>query len=183
MTDNQKNIIGTILLNMSASTVPVTEEMISNLVDMNDNMNTMMYGTPKLTPNEREEVINALHAALFVRIDRGHFVKENDLTALFCNLLDNAVESASKQDNSFIELSVIYKPQPNLTVITMKNSCRKNPFNNLDRKLISTKSNSAGHGFGIKSMKRIVKKYNGDMEIYYDEEEKVFHTIITLKVP
>ena len=26
MTDNQKNIIGTILLNMSASTVPVTEE-------------------------------------------------------------------------------------------------------------------------------------------------------------
>ena len=46
MTDNQKNIIGTILLNMSASTLPITEEMISNLVDMNDNMNTMMYGTP-----------------------------------------------------------------------------------------------------------------------------------------
>ena len=80
MTDNQKNIIGTILLNMSASTLPITEEMISNLVDMNDNMNTMMYGTPKLTPEEREEVINALHAALFVRIDRGHFVKENDHT-------------------------------------------------------------------------------------------------------
>ena len=78
MTDNQKNIIGTILLNMSASTLPVTEEMISNLVDMNDNMNTMMYGTPKMTPEEREEVINALHAHLFVRIDRGHFVKEND---------------------------------------------------------------------------------------------------------
>ena len=31
MTDNQKNIIGTILLNMSASTLPVTEEMISNV--------------------------------------------------------------------------------------------------------------------------------------------------------
>ena len=116
-----------------------------------------------------------------IRSHSVHFVKENDLTALFCNLLDNAVESASKQDNSFIELSVIHKPQPNLTVITMENSCRKNPFNNLDRKLISTKSNSAGHGFGIKSMKRIVKKYSGDMEIYYDEEEKVFHTIITLK--
>lgn len=78
MTDNQKNIIGTILLNMSASTLPVTEEMIANLVDMNDDMNTMMYGTPKMTPEERKEVINALHAALFVRIDRGHFVKEND---------------------------------------------------------------------------------------------------------
>lgn len=80
MTDNQKNIIGTILLNMSASTVPVTEEMIFNLVDMNDNMNTMMYGTPKLTPEERDEVIASLHAALFVKIDRGHFVKENNHT-------------------------------------------------------------------------------------------------------
>lgn len=80
MTNNQKNIIGTILLNVSASTLPVTEGMISNLVDMNDNMNTMMYGTLPMTPEEREEVINTLHAALFVRIDRGHFVKENDHT-------------------------------------------------------------------------------------------------------
>lgn len=43
MTDNQKNIVGAILLNMSANTVPITEEMISKLVDMNDNMNSMMY--------------------------------------------------------------------------------------------------------------------------------------------
>lgn len=93
MTDNQKNIIGTILLNMSASTVPVTEEMISNLVDMNDNMNTMMYGTPKLTSEERDEIIAALHAALFVRIDRGHFVKENDHTPWY---MAAKAESASK---------------------------------------------------------------------------------------
>ena len=57
MTDNQKNIIGTILLNMSASTLPVTEEAISNLVDINDNMNTTIYGVPRVTPEEREEVI------------------------------------------------------------------------------------------------------------------------------
>lgn len=76
MTDNQKNIIGTILLNLSASTLPITEEMISGLVDMHDTMNTTMYGTPKMTPEEHEEVINELHATLFVRIDRGHFVKE-----------------------------------------------------------------------------------------------------------
>ena len=80
MTDNQKNIVGAILLNMSANTVPITEDMISKLVDMNDNLNSMMYGTPKLTTEERDEVIAALHAALFVRIDRGHFVKEKDHT-------------------------------------------------------------------------------------------------------
>ena len=80
MTDNQKNIIGTILLNLSASTLPITEEMISGLVDMHDTMNTTMYGTPKMTLEEHEEVINELHATLFVRIDRGHFVKEGGHT-------------------------------------------------------------------------------------------------------
>lgn len=93
MTDNQKNIIGTILLNMSASSLPVKEEMISNLVDMNGKMNTMMYGTPKMTAEERDEVINALHAALFVRIDRGHFVKENDHTPWY---MATKAENASK---------------------------------------------------------------------------------------
>lgn len=80
MTDNQKNIIGSILMNMSNNSQPVTEGIIEKLVDMNDTMNATMYSTPKMTPEEREEVINALHAALYVRIDRGHFVKENDHT-------------------------------------------------------------------------------------------------------
>lgn len=53
MTDNQKNIIGSILMNMSNNTQPITEEMIEKLVDMNDSMNAMMYGTPSLTPEER----------------------------------------------------------------------------------------------------------------------------------
>lgn len=78
MTDNQKNIIGSILMNMSNNTQPITEEMIEKLVDMNDSMNAMMYGTPPLTPEERTQVIAELHAKLFIRIDRGHFVKEKD---------------------------------------------------------------------------------------------------------
>ena len=78
MTDNQKNIIGSILMNMSNNTQPITEEMIEKLEDMNDSMNAMMYGTPPLTPEERAQVIAELHAKLFIRIDRGHFVKEKD---------------------------------------------------------------------------------------------------------
>lgn len=78
MTDNQKNIIGSILMNMSNNTQTITEEVIEKLVDMTDNMNSVMYGTPRLTPEERTQVIAELHANLFVRIDRGHYVKEKD---------------------------------------------------------------------------------------------------------
>ena len=80
MTDHQKNIVGTILMNTSSTTTPITEEMIEKLVDMYDSANSMMFGTPRLTDAEREEVIAELHASLFVRIDRGHFVKEKDHT-------------------------------------------------------------------------------------------------------
>lgn len=109
-----------------------------------------------------------------------NFVKENDLTALFCNLLDNAFEAACKQENSFIELTIIQKPTTHLTVITMKNSCNKNPFHKTTKKLVSTKIADGYHGFGIKSIKRIIKNYNGNAEFYYDETEKCFHSIITL---
>ena len=111
------------------------------------------------------------------------FLKEDNLTSLFCNLLDNGVEAATTTPDSFIELNIIYRPQAKLTIITMINSCRTNPFSGLNNKLISTKSNPVRHGFGIKSMKRIVKKYCGNMELYYDDDAKTFHTIITLKVP
>lgn len=108
------------------------------------------------------------------------FLTDSDLTGLFCNLLDNAVESAKNQPDAFIKLTVTQKQQIPLTVLTMTNSCCKNPFT-AGHKLISTKGNSKSHGFGMKSVERIVKNYGGDLKLYYKEEDKTFHTILTLK--
>lgn len=77
MTDVQKNIVGAVLIHMSASKVPVTEEMISSMVDMLDK-NNAMFGVAPLTAEEREEVIASLHASLYVHIERGHCIKEKD---------------------------------------------------------------------------------------------------------
>ena len=109
------------------------------------------------------------------------YLTDDDLTSLFCNLLDNATKAASKVPESFIELSVVCKANSPLTILTMINSCRKNPFSSGTGRLISTKPDKWRHGFGIKSIQRIVKKYDGDMQMYYDEKCKTFHTIIMLK--
>ena len=77
MTDVQNNIIGTVLMNMSKSTVPVTEEHVAKMVDMLD-QNGALFGYAPLTAEEREEVIETLHAKLLLRIDRGHYVKEKN---------------------------------------------------------------------------------------------------------
>lgn len=115
-----------------------------------------------------------------IRSNTTDFINTEDLTALFCNLLDNAYESSLKMENSSIELHMCNKPNTTLTLITMTNSCRKNPFFKNSKWLVSTKDQPLHHGFGIKSIERIIAKYQGCMEMYYDEETLTFHTIITL---
>lgn len=87
-----------------------------------------------------------------IRSGTTDFIADNDLTSLFCNLLDNA--------------------------ITVINSCRKNPFLCKDRQLTVNKN---GHGFGLKSIRKVVSKYHGNLQMYYNDDTLTFHTIITLK--
>lgn len=117
-----------------------------------------------------------------IRCNSIGFMHENDLTSLFGNLLDNAFASASMQEDSFIELNVQRSENADITVITMINSCRKNPFSEKTGSLISNKSDSGHHhGFGMKSIERTVKRYNGEVQVYYDDKNFTFHTIIFLK--
>ncbi len=109
------------------------------------------------------------------------FVSDEDLTALFCNLLDNSVEAAVKQEDSYIDLSVIPREGTPFTLITVINSCRTNPFSPETGQLVTHKKDASRHGYGIKSINRIVAKYNGEIQMYYDKETLTFHTIIALK--
>ncbi len=70
----------------------------------------------------------------------------------------NAFASASMQEDSFIELSEQRRENADITVITMINSCRKNPFSEKTGYLISNKPDSEHHhGFRMKSIERTVK--------------------------
>ncbi len=77
MTENQKNIVGKILMDAGVMTIPITEDWISMMVDCYVKQ-VEMLGADPLTDAEKEEVVAALHASLFVRIDRGHCLKEKD---------------------------------------------------------------------------------------------------------
>lgn len=117
-----------------------------------------------------------------IRYNSIGFMNENDLTSLFGNLLDNAFASASMQEGSFIELNIQRRENADITVITMVNSCRKNPFSEKTGRLIPNKPDLGHHhGFGMKSIERTVKRYHGEVQVYYDEENAAFHTVIFLK--
>lgn len=108
------------------------------------------------------------------------FMSEEDMTALFCNLLDNAIESAKKVEKGFINFSVVRKENTPAIFIKIINSCKTSPFSNKTRKLLTTKQNPYIHGFGVKSINQIIEKHSGSMVMHYEEEDNTFHTIITL---
>lgn len=108
-------------------------------------------------------------------------MSQNDLTSLFCNLLDNAVEAAENIPDSFIDLMVQKKENTPFVVIVLVNSCRSMPDFDQNGFPVSHKSGIGRHGFGIKSIRKAVGQYQGDLKMYYDDATATFHTIITLK--
>lgn len=107
------------------------------------------------------------------------FMTANDLTALFCNLLDNSVEAAAGIPDSFIELHISRQENAPYTVLSVQNSCSKNPFD-ANGRLLSHKKNQIYHGLGMKSIRRTIENYGGDVHVYYDEKSKTFHVIVRM---
>lgn len=128
----------------------------------------------------------SLHISFLTDIRSGvlDFMVENDITSLFCNLLDNAVEACENIPDSFIEITARRNENTPFVVITVINSCRSDPFSRFathrPRQRLTNKSDTARHGFGLKSIRKTVSKYDGDIQMYYKDDTLTFHSIIML---
>ena len=98
-----------------------------------------------------------------------------ELVALLGNALDNAIEACEQvsDSNKYIRIN-IYKQQE-MSVIKIANSCKQMSDKEF-KNLISHKPNPQTHGLGIRSMQRIVEKYEGKIKFEYSE--KMFSVVI-----
>lgn len=111
-----------------------------------------------------------------ITTDNLSFLNSYDISSLFNNILDNAVESAEKSEDKFIHLE-ISNALGSYHKIVATNSCASKP-NSRNGKLLTSKKKSEAHGFGTKSIKNIVDKYDGEMQWKYDEADKIFKLAI-----
>ncbi|MCR4902052.1 MAG: GHKL domain-containing protein [Butyrivibrio sp.] len=91
------------------------------------------------------------------------FMEPMDISALFGNMLDNAIESVEKIDQKekrLIHLAVAH--QKGFVRIRLEN-CYKDKPRIVNGQIKTSKSDSRYHGFGIKSIESIVKKYGGSL--------------------
>lgn len=128
--------------------------------------------------NRRLEVCAEKSIEMKCLIDT-QFVSENDVdvSILLSNLLDNAIEGCSNTDYPQIEL--IVKKKKSLTYITVKNSIACSVLDE-NPKLKTSKKDKSAHGYGIRSIKNIVNKYNGSVDFW--EEDSCFVSEIWLEL-
>lgn len=92
------------------------------------------------------------------------FMRDMDVTALFANLLDNAIAAAQESRDGFVKLRINTVRQ--FVSITAENSSDKEPVKTKS----GFRSEKEGHeGVGIGSIRRTVEQYGGDVRFEWKD--------------
>lgn len=124
--------------------------------------------------------LRGIHFDYDVKLCNLKMVDDIDLVAILGNLLDNAITAAEKSGGKTISLATAKRNT--YSIIIISNSCDTLPKANGTR-LVTSKANQDMHGFGLKSVKRTLKKYQGDFEWNYDEKAKIFTVTVMIGDP
>ena len=117
--------------------------------------------------------MRTIHLTLCKREVELSFLREMDITAVFANLLDNAIEAAAECEQPFVRLRV--NQRGNLCSIAMENSCREEPRRDGE----GFCSRKAGQrGLGLLNVKRVAEQYEGDLQCEW--KAGVFYTKVLL---
>lgn len=88
-----------------------------------------------------------------------------DITTILGNLLDNAIEACVIYgENSQIQVKVLLG---NTLFFAIRNTCK--PVKIIGEYIPTTKPNAQLHGFGLENVKTLLRKYNGEYAMEYDE--------------
>lgn len=90
------------------------------------------------------------------------FMHAADIYALISNAIDNAFESVIKEPEEKRIVSLQVKRQGKMTVIHLENWCSDQPEFQ-DGLPLTQKSDKNQHGFGVRSIRYIAEKYNGEV--------------------
>lgn len=105
-------------------------------------------------------------------------ISDEDISSLFSNLLENAVESCLRANENKPFITLTAKSKAGIMSIHMENSC--DSINKNKSKLLSSKKTHRT-GYGLESIKSIADKYNGSTEFYFEDDKRIFISVITLE--
>lgn len=165
----KNNIITLAQLTEQGKTAEVKEYLKDEIQQLGIKMNYAMTGNKVIDAVLATKKNSAEHKGINFyangNIPDKCVIDDIDFTNIIGNLLDNAIEAAEKVENG--NVSIVIKQQKKFIIIKVKNSYDGNKNNELQ----TTKKDKEYHGIGLKSIKRIVEKYQGEFELEFKEKE------------
>ena len=102
------------------------------------------------------------------------FIEPLDLSTVFGNLLDNAIEACRLiEEPEKRQISISSKRENNILVISIKNNRVCGNIKNAPKKVI--------HGYGLANVTAAVHKYEGEIDIMEGEQEFAVNIVIPIK--
>lgn len=125
---------------------------------------------------------NNIRLSCYPECSKLGFVEDGDLYVLFGNLIDNAIEAELKiADSEKRIISLVVDSNDSFVSISIRNYYEGKLTLNNEGLPITTKKDKAYHGYGMKSIRMLVNKYQGQMTIKTDDG--VFLLSILLPIP
>ena len=157
--------------NISNETVKELENIIniydSNIKTNNDALDLILTEKSLLCQKKN------INLKCFADCSKLNFITEADLYSLFGNMIDNAIEAVTKiEDVNKRSISLIVRNALSCTSIFISNYYQGKIILDNNGMPKTTKANNGYHGYGLKSIKLIVDKYNGDFKI--DIKDSIF---------
>ncbi|WP_418726268.1 ATP-binding protein, partial [Dysosmobacter sp.] len=104
-------------------------------------------------------------------------IRSVDLTTILGNLLDNALEAAQAAPDGLRFLNLTIRRINAMLIIKVENGYGHD-LKREDGKLLTTKSDKAFHGWGLKSVQTAADRYDGTIST--DDKDGIFQSVVTL---
>lgn len=162
---NELFAIKQLLLNNTDAGINKIDEICQVVEGMQSIVYTSNTSIDSLINSKKKEIdSNSINFKCDCYISGFDEINDMDLCILLGNLLDNAIEACLKLEcNKNIRLN--FKQVDNFLNIIIKNTYN----NENNEELSTTKDNKLNHGYGLKSVKAIVEKYEGDFQVIKDD--------------
>lgn len=118
---------------------------------------------------EKHDIAFMVHGTLPAKL----VIENMDLANILGNLLDNAIEASMGESDGYIDLTM--KQEKNFLIINVHNKCTRAVEKEINK---SSKEKPELHGIGLKSVKRAVKKYDGQINIEQTPQEFIANIMI-----
>ena len=121
---------------------------------------------------ETKKIDLQIDAFLFSGMKR---LQKKDICALFANLTENALEAAKSR------IRIVTRTVPGMLLLEIRNDYREKPEIS-EGHLQTKKTDSTRHGWGLRIVEQIVRKYEGQIDYEIVEETEEFRVRVWLNL-